>query len=501
MMRQSSAKTLLLRYLLRLSTNSSKREKGYVLALSVVIGLIMLTIGVAMVARSQVDRVTALSQGATAQGEAAAEAGLALYQNLITNNRAIALYCSATDTEGVGCRSNTAWTNANSWNRATTGIGVCNADATPLGIQSAAARTGWTNIDNTDLGKGQYRLVEYTLPNATRTLGRLTVEGRSSSDARRAGITRLQAEISIRPGGSSAAPALWLRLNGGTSNLRNNKFNGNIRLNLSNPCTLPTWIRIDNLVDSASQSIITEPQVSFPTVPSFQSGTGYYNLTSNNQTRINSDNRIWGSSNTNSTITFPRSSDLPAADGRYHYLIDRLDRQGNSRIDIRDNTEVVFYVRSTIDIRGSVRINCAGSGNTCTLPNTGSAGQLTIYGNVGGAYGTCQTGGSGNSQLPCNGSSQTDRQNTNTIQLSGTSRIRAFILAPNATAGVNGGGSNDDSAFTGAMWVNNWNASSNNSKIMVNGVGSYGTYLSNAADYDLPAISPVRSWTRLQVPQ
>ncbi|WP_338442687.1 hypothetical protein VZG28_07015 [Synechococcus elongatus IITB4] len=502
MMRQSSAKTLLFRYLLRLSANSSKREKGYVLALSVVIGLIMLTIGAAMVARSQVDRVTAISQRATAQGEAAAEAGLALYQNLITNNRAIANFCSATNTVGDGCQGNTAWANADSWNRSATRITTCNSDATPAIIQAAAGRTDWTNIDSNDLAKGQYRLVEYTLPNANRTLGRLTVDGRSSDDEQRAGITRLQAEISIRPGGSSAAPALWLRLNGGTSDLRNNRFNGNIRLNLASPCTLPNWISTNNLVNPDSQSIITEPQVSFPVVPSFPitATTGYYDLTSGNPTQITSDSRIWGTGGNNSAITFPRSGDVPAADGRYHYQIDRLVRNGNSRIDIVDNVEVVFYVRSTIDIGGNVRINCAGTGNICTLPNTGSAGQLTIYGNVSGIYGTCQEGGSGNDRRPCDGSSLSDRQNTNTIQLSGTSRIRAFILAPNATAAVNGGGANDDSAFTGVVWVNNWNASSANNKIMVNGVGSYGDYLSDAATFDLPAISPVRSWTRLRVP-
>ncbi|WP_126147614.1 hypothetical protein [Synechococcus elongatus] len=454
----------------------------------------MLTIGAAMVARSQIDQVTAISQRSTAQGEAAAEAGLALYQNLITNNRAIANYCSATTTVGDGCQGSTAWANANSWNRSATKITTCNLDATPLGIQTAAGRTDWVNIDDNDLGKGQYRLVEYTLPNANRTLGRLTVDGRSSNDAQRAGITRLQAEISIRPGGSSAAPALWLRLNGGTSDLRNNRINGNIRLNLSNPCTLPNWISTSNLANPANQSIITEPQAGFPTIPNFPSTplpTGYYNLT--NSLRSTSDNNIWGR-------TFPRSTDSPAADGRYHYLVDRLVNSGNQTISISNNSEVIFYVRSTIDITGNTRINCAGSGNTCTLPSSGSAGELTIYGNVGGSYGTCQEGGSGASQAPCNGSTLSNRQNTNTIQLSGTSRIRAFILAPNATASVNGGGSNDDNAFTGAMWVNNWNASSANSKIMLNGVGSYGDYLSDASNYDLPGISPIRSWTRLRVP-
>lgn len=497
-----SARALLLRHLLRKSPRTSQGEQGYVLALSIVIGLIMLAIGAAMVARSQIDQVTAISQRSTAQGEAAAEAGLALYQNLITNNRAIANYCSETTTDGAGCQGNTAWTNANSWDRATTGIAICNSDATPLGIQNAAGQTAWTNIDDSAPRKGQYRLIEYTLPNATRTLGRLIVEGRSSNDAQRAGITRLQAEISIRPGGSSAAPALWLRLNGGTSNLSNNRFNGNIRLNLSDPCTLPSWISTDNLADSSNQSIITEPQVGFPSIPTFLSGTGYYDLTSNNRTT--SDNNVWGSGTSNNgnspTITFPRNGDVPAVDGRYHYRIDRMVRNGSKVIAIRDNEEVVFYVRSTIDIGGNIRINCAGNNNTCDLPSSGSAGQLTIYGNVSGAYGTCATGVSGGTTRPCNGATSGDRQNTNTIQLSGTSRIRAFILAPNATASVNGGGTNDDSAFTGAIWVNNWNASSSNNKIMVNGVGSYGNYLSNASDYDLPAISPIRSWTRLQVP-
>ncbi|AZB72273.1 hypothetical protein [Synechococcus elongatus] len=476
------------------------------------IGLIILTIGAALVARSQVDQVTAISQRSTAQGEAAAEAGLALYQNLITNNRAIAAYCSETTTVGDGCQGTTAWTNANSWNRTTTGIGICNTDATPLGIQNAAARTDWTNIDANDLAKGQYRFIEYTLPNANRTTGRLTVEGRSANDAQRAGVTRLRAEISIRAGGGSPVPALWLRLNGGvTPVLSSNRFNGNIRLNTTTPCTIPNWVTTSNLSNPATQSIVTEPQSGFPDTPTtFPSGTGYYDLSSNSQTnsnstRANSDARIWGTSATNNpSITFPRSGDVAAADGRYHYLIDRLVNPGNRIIRISDNTEVVFYVRSEINITGTVRINCAGTGTACTVPTSGSPGRLTIYGNVNGRYGTCLTGTisvSGNPVAPCDGASLTNRQNTNQIRISSTSQIRALILAPNATASITG--NNSDTGFvTGGMWVNSWNTSGaiTGNKIMVNSEGSYGDYLNNASAFDSPAISPVRSWTRLQVP-
>ncbi|WP_341829623.1 hypothetical protein [Synechococcus elongatus] len=480
------------------------------------IGLIILTIGAALVARSQVDQVTAISQRSTAQGEAAAEAGLALYQNLITNNRAIAAYCSATNTAGDGCQGSTAWINANSWNRTTTGIGICNSDATPLGIQNAAARTNWTNIDANDLAKGQYRFIEYTLPNANRTTGRLTVEGRSANDAQRAGVTRLRAEISIRAGGSSPVPALWLRLNGGTnnSNLRNNRFNGNIRLNTTTPCTIPTWVTTSNLSNPATQSIVTEPQSGFPDTPTFPttSTTGYYNLTVDTDTRIQSDNRIWTATTgapstsvtTNTTGTFPRTGDVPAADGRYHYRIDRLVRSDNSRINITDNREVVFYVRSEINLGGNVRINCAGTGATCTVPTSGSIGRLIIYGNVSNRYGTCRDGtvgtGTNPPPAPCNGATLGDRQNTNRIQISETARIRALILAPNATANITGSNSSATGFFTGAMWVNNWSAPVNNNKIMINTEGSYGDYLNNASAFDLPAISPVRSWTRLQVP-
>ncbi|MFN9952152.1 MAG: hypothetical protein ACK55I_03565, partial [bacterium] len=92
------------------------RESGFAMVIAVSLGLIMILVGLTMTMRSQGDQITASQQKATDQALAAAEKGVAFYQQLINTNRMLSRYddCGltnpdrATQPAGTSCSNTTA---------------------------------------------------------------------------------------------------------------------------------------------------------------------------------------------------------------------------------------------------------------------------------------------------------------------------------------------------------------------------------------------------------
>ena len=138
-----------------------------------------------------------------------------------------------------------------------------------------------------------------------------------------------------------------------------------------------------------------------------------------------------------SSLTFPREGDEPDGEGVYHYKIDGISLNGNTiTIEPDDGEKVYFYVSGDITVGGNSQIE-----------NNGNSGDFKIYGK------------------PDDGDNEADQ----TFSLRGETCIDAFIYAPDAKMGINGGGkgcsggnSNEIYNIYGAVWVKEWGLSKSN---------------------------------------
>ena len=138
-----------------------------------------------------------------------------------------------------------------------------------------------------------------------------------------------------------------------------------------------------------------------------------------------------------SSLTFPREGDEPDGEGVYHYKIDSISLNGNTiTIEPDDGEKVYFYVSGDITVGGKSKII-----------NEGNSGDFKIYGK------------------PDDGDNEADQ----TFSLHGKTCIDAFIYAPDAKMGINGGGKgcsggnpNERYNIYGAVWVKEWGLSKSN---------------------------------------
>ena len=151
----------------------------------------------------------------------------------------------------------------------------------------------------------------------------------------------------------------------------------------------------------------------------------------------NGNNNNNGNNQSQSSLTFPREGDEPDGEGVYHYKIDSISLNGNTiTIEPDDGEKVYFYVSGDITVGGNSQIE-----------NNGNSGDFKIYGK------------------PDDGDNEADQ----TFSLRGETCIDAFIYAPDAKMGINGGGkgcsggnSNERYNIYGAVWVKEWGLSKSN---------------------------------------
>jgi hypothetical protein len=383
----------------------------------------MLLLGSLMIARSNVDQGTAIAQVQTAGALSVAEAGVArTLSQLNSPNLAHLVTLSYDRDRGDGnpylgpdqtLRSgdNTPANILNQW--------VTNCDGTiPASLIGGTVGTG--------AGQGTYTVLAYRYNPNTQT-GSLLVEG-----SFRGSISRVQVSVSQRARQTDVAfPGLYAS---NTVNMGNNdvlKVSGQTGISANIICgncttaspvvyncttgqpTVAGVTAISNAMgrgpnsDVDGQGVIANLNLpALPTPPSGSINVGAIN----------------------SSITFPRSGDT-AVDGVYHYMVDSITLNGNNTITI-DSTagRVRFYVSGNVTLSGNAEIQHIRPGET-VAPD-----RFAIF-------------GTGNT--------------SQSITLSGgATAVNAFIYAPNATIGVNGGSSTPD--FRGAVWARVWNGSSSN---------------------------------------
>lgn len=131
------------------------------------------------------------------------------------------------------------------------------------------------------------------------------------------------------------------------------------------------------------------------------------------------------------TLTLPRTTDVASSDGKYRYLVQRLEFNGNNTLTLNTatNNGIVFYVGGNIGGSGNptITVNCAsGEG----APSCSEQFQIFAY--------NLNTSGAANT---------TPGQ----ICLKGNANISGYIVAPDYDLGKTGNGT-----FIGSLFGRSW---------------------------------------------
>jgi hypothetical protein len=412
------------------------KQRGFTLPLSIGVGISMLLLGSLMIARSNVDQGTAIAQVQTAGALSVAEAGVARTLSMLNSpNNARLLTLNYESDRGDGreylgddqiLRSGDELaTISNQWDDP---AGGC---TTPTGASFAALVSGTVG---TGTDQGNYRVLAYRYRPATEVAS-LLVEGTF-----RGSTSRVQVSFNTRTrtsSGSNGFPGLYA-LN--SINLGNNDVLKVVAPNetgssaniicrdcvVTNPATScsastgqPTNAAISAAIGQGPNGVIDgramiQP-LDLPPVPTppASGAQGRYEIGA-----------------IGAGTTFPRSDDVADANGVYHYMVNSITLNGSNTVTINSTTgRVRFYVSGDVTLSGNAGIQHTGTPDRFAIFGTGGVSQsITISG--------------------------------------GASTTSAFIHAPNATVGINGGSSDPD--VKGAVWARVWNGSnSNNAEIRV----------------------------------
>lgn len=492
-------------------------ESGFAIVIAVTLGIIMVVVGLTMTIRSQGDQILASNQKETEQALAAAEKGIAFYQNFFNRggaNRRLSQYsdCINRSNGNPGAACNDPGTTSNitqmSWSNAQNIEGLTSAcNATALNdIRNIYASTNWKDVDdplNTDPnfqpGSKQFRLVSYRYRRGELVtqpgIGRLIIEGRitpNGNNNANKSIARLEVSIPIRPGdiNSVPIPGVWV---GATSNsedddgTQSNRIEGDILINNCNVSTTNMTTMQNSIIgnhkvkktDLTMPSIPPQPQERIIGSPPENPPTDPFDWNAHYPGTIPLGNVSGDITLPDNTEDFtdpsnPKPKDehftMPYANVQdaYYYTIDSI--ANNTTIRIKPNTKVVFYFSGSIT--RNVNIICETDGMCDPM-------SLTIFG----------TATTGNPEICINGNR----------------RIEAFILAPEYNVGVNGGGNAIN--YKGAVWSKTWgegngcssNAGGNHTHVQQEGTWDDMSALMIEQLQQPPIISPTGAWTRQEV--
>ncbi|HEY9781685.1 MAG TPA: hypothetical protein V6D09_16290 [Leptolyngbyaceae cyanobacterium] len=461
-------------------------EQGFAMPIVIGMGLIRILIGATMIVRSQGDQTTASAQKATARSLGTAETGITRVQAFLNKYPYFIKFPSTrwTDSDVINGAANTYIRVKN------LGCSAVAGTKTSITADLNALLPSWKSVDppNTATGyagdpnKGEFQIRSYVYNTYN---GTLTIDGRNPQGASTALQVIIPAVAVPSPPSNkpSSPPGLFLNKSLLTSN---QTVNGNVWLNGCNddesaPLNFDGTSSPTRQTDLEAGGIFTvSPTTSFPTLPALPSvapTTLPIILTKNYYIdRYNPD------SGTAATLpaTLPTPADITnypngtQMDGSYAYRLSSI----TSDLSIALGKNVTIYLTGNISLEGSE-----------TVGDTIAPRRLKIFGSQYGAY--CPNGLPNGTAIGCN---------TNSITLKGTPEINAYIFAPGATAGLDGGGSPKNKRFQGALWVKEWEMDSNSNKTAVTQtINSWSDFSWDDA-WTTTRIAPISSWQRLEAP-
>ncbi|MDR9402971.1 MAG: hypothetical protein RI580_05970 [Halothece sp. Uz-M2-17] len=518
-------------------------NQGFVLPMTLGLGLIMTIVGLTMIARSSDNKKIAVIDQDTAQSLSITEVGITRIQELFLR------------VPGLAKKDQSEWEDyAN--NVVDPVSDQCDDELDDLVQDIKDIANGWVNLGN----KGLFRIKSYTYDNVNQ-IGNLNIDGTTETVVANVttsskAISSVNINIPVNSGTSGIENVgLWVKQFDDGSNESIGETNQKVDANvLSQTCDVESdeFDSSKNFPSGTNWSAKANPLQKFPDLPPLPSdvidltSSGGFETSSNSNT--NSEDNMIGNliANTQSNLTqkmsnliasnqsnligsviannqtnlignfiasgsnnlmgsliaqsqgngpdkdedkgkgkgkgksgleLPRQEDIdnsPSGKTDFSYLVPSLGLTGNQEIDVKDGYTVKIFVQGNIELRGNPGID--------TKPNS-----LQIYGSDGSSK--------------YDGSSPSTNTGTQEVRLRGNANINAFIFAPNATAGVKGGGGSG--GFYGAMWVNNWAGppfGSSSNKIVIDPPNNMDwsllpTEITNA---DLPgqSIAPSTLWQR-----
>ncbi|AFZ44236.1 hypothetical protein PCC7418_2073 [Halothece sp. PCC 7418] len=495
---------------------SQRQNQGFALPLIVGLGLVMTVIGMTLIGQSQKDQVKSTLKEGSAESLSIAEAGITDALSLI----------NAVPT--ISTRNLDQWSEIDT-DDSTSGIQLASDSCSGGGSGAGSSLSSrlekyaqanledrWVAVNN---GEDQYRINRYTYDDGTGT-GTLQIEGQANLN-KNASTTILEVSIpvdivddSFLTGGLAPGllvkqgqidnetidgDVLYVGCNDDTNNFdeKRAQITGQLKFN---PALKFPEIPADDELPATPKNLGDITSSGFSEIASSSNEDKSYLVAFNpfgtmsdlnpplmatkpdsvggdkdkdEDTGNENTDGSGGSANCDkkkNVVTLPlpsddtTSSNYDPKEQRYYYKASSLNLDSNTNLKIKNGENVVIVLDGgDIDIAGNTCING---------DNKGTPTALTIYG-----------------------------RGTNNVCLSGTTRIFGFIFAPDASFGVNGGGSGSP-IMEGALWANNWGeASCAKSK-------SKKVYLSQAADWNkipqnirnqidgLQAIDPINAWER-----
>jgi len=374
-------------------------KQGFVLPTLIGLGLIMTVVGLTMIGRSSNDQQTAISQKQSAQAQAVAEAGVSEVMQFMNSVPAIAdddLENWENEYEQVKSDCVSNDSNINDY-----------------------AQSNWVELNNPD---NQYRVLNYT-PGPPE--GTLRVEGRSNFNSDNPSTSILEVTIPVN-NTNQPVPGLFVEeaeLSGGGGSSGDGGAPGN---NVDGDVLLKQCANQEDNVNEGNinGNLRKDPFVEFPELPewpNYPNETGNIDIgTINSEIKLPDDNPGYEDSN-----------------GVHHYIVDGINLNGSEKVTITGGKKVTFYLRGNVNLSGNTAINHHCADTPGCKPT-----DFQIYGNNSADK---YNGGSGSTVTK--------------FCISGNSTTDAFIYAPDAKVGVNGGGSGD--GFRGSIWTKKWSASGN----------------------------------------
>ncbi len=472
--------------------NSS--EEGFSLVTASGFGLVIMMIGLTIMSRAIKDSSISASQKVITRSDAAAQTGTTRVLALISEYPQLAGIKDC-----VGIRSeldNSCPDDANAISWANPGkIPTLPASAydTSSDLLNQIKSGAWQNIDTANTNKGQFRLASYTPPTSGTGLGNVDINGRVGQAANgkndvQTASAQAEADIAYTPEregvlekiSGAVFPGIWLShpqpvsqifvANGLLEDLTGNDAGSKKLFAHMTPN-----IAASKVVDGPSDVSTTALRIaSFrPAKPS-----------SYNATLPDSD------------VTLPRSGDLPKRTSTINGVTTEIYEYyfpGTITQDVIVNTvnssgsgtgnakKVLIYLDGDIDPQGNKAIT-----HTCKDRSGGSV-----------ASGSCDL-----SNFQIYGYKPYNATAIPKICLHGKHRVEAFIIAPDYTAGLKGGG-DGKGGIHGALWARSWGegGSSCNSSSQHPGVQQTGTAWNELAAYfpTTPTITAAVQATAAQV--
>jgi hypothetical protein len=385
------------------------REEGFAIPIALGMGLIMILLATTAIVRSQNDGISAINKVAKDQSTSVAELKVAQIQAFLNKYRAAA---NSTDIDW-GTATGSSMPNANASCIAPSTL-TSTYGTSAIEAINAMSSTTWTNVDSTDLTKGQFRLVSYS-----GTTGGLTVEGKTKVGTPAEATSQITVTIPVFSPALEQVPGIWAKTSVTGS--------PTVKSDVMGPCT-GTMDASFPSTGAGSDRVKLRTRMSMPPVPALPTST------SDIKTLTSITNK-----------TLPEAGDSPYnpdgisgnGDDVYQYSVPGI----SGSFTVTPGKKVSIWVDGNIDLTSKAVVNPCGATGSSTSCN---AFDLKVYG----------------------------RSTSGTMTIDqGSAICDAFFLLPNYAVTVNTGGTTPMNGSTstaincggttkntGVYWVNTWNS-------------------------------------------